>query len=124
MLIFVFSKKIVEIKKAIDPLIPYIYDETIYFDSLHCDVFFIENVMHFICVILFCGFCVQPAWGVSIKVGARVLPRCQFNGVASSAEWVIHSPAQHCIPKNQATRIYFRAENKGVHLGRRMVVEF
>jgi hypothetical protein len=73
-------------------------------------------MMHITCVILFCGFCIQPAWGVNIKVGARVLPRCEFNGVASSA--------QLCIPKSQATRIYFRDENKGLHLGRRMVVEF
>jgi hypothetical protein len=81
-------------------------------------------MMRFIYLVLFCGFCAQPAWSVNVKIRARVLPRCEFNGVASSAEWMAYLPAQHCIRPTQVTRIYFQTENMGVHLGQRMFMEF
>jgi hypothetical protein len=87
-------------------------------------VFFIENMMRFICLILFCGFFAQPVWSVNVKIRAKVLPSCEFYAVASTAGLMAHSSAQRCARRNQATRIYFQAENKGAHLGQRMVMEF
>lgn len=80
--------------------------------------------MRFIYLILFCGLCAQSAWSANVKVRARVLPRCEFNSVASSAEWMVDSSAQRCVRKNQVTRIYFQAENNGTHLWQRMFMEF
>jgi hypothetical protein len=80
--------------------------------------------MRLICLMVFCAACIQPAWGLSVKIKARVLPRCESNEVASAVDFLSPSSHRNCRSQAAVAHVYFRSEHQGLQMVRRMVLEY